>query len=58
METSDELYSLVKDQFSSLNTNRPAINSQEQFTEQVQLLAETMAEIKTLQEQSGLEFIK
>ena len=56
--TTEELYNVVKDQFSSLNTRRPAINSEEQLNENLNLLSERVAEIKDLQEQSGLEFIE
>ena len=56
--TTEDLYTKVKDQFSSLNTRRPAINNEEQFNENLDLLAERVAEIKDLQDKSGLEFIE
>ena len=56
--TNEDLYTLVKDQFSSLNTRRPAINSEAELNDSLTLLADRVAEIQDLQEQSGLEFIR
>ncbi len=50
-------YQNLKDQFTALNTVKPAINNEEDYKAQEEKFNQTVAEIKDLQDRSGLAFI-
>lgn len=50
-------YQKLKDQFTALNTSKPAVNNEEDYQAQKQKLAETLKTIQDLQNKSGLAFI-